>query len=158
MLLKPTHKFKSVIDINIDFLENNNIKGLILDLDNTLTTHNNPKPDERILKWIENNKKHGIKMMIVSNNTNQRVTDFAKILKLDFVANGKKPLSFGFRKAQKIMELPFSNIAIVGDQIFTDILGANIKRVTSIFVHPIEFETGFFFKFKRAIENLFIKD
>jgi len=157
MIFKPTFAFKSVTDITIDFLKQNSIDGLVLDLDNTLTTHNNPNPAEKVTEWISLMKKSGIKMMIVSNNTAERVTPFANNLGLDFVSNGRKPLAIGFKKAQKLMEIPFSNIAIVGDQIFTDILGANLKRIRTIFVFPIELESNFFFKLKRKLEAPFLR-
>jgi HAD superfamily phosphatase (TIGR01668 family) len=96
-------------------------------------------------------------MMIVSNNNAERVIPFAQNLGLDFVPNGRKPLATGFKKAQAIMNIQFSEIAIVGDQIFTDILGANLKRVRTIYVHPIELESGFFFKIKRFLEKPFIR-
>ena len=158
MIFKPTYVLKSVTDIKIEFLREKDIQGLILDLDNTLTTHNDPKPADKVNEWISEMKSYGIKMMIVSNNITKRVAPFAQNLELDFIANGKKPFTFGFIKAQKLLEIPFSNLAIVGDQIFTDILGANIKRVRTIYVHPIELETSFFFRLKRKIESQFIKD
>lgn len=157
MIFRPTYVFKSVCDITADFLKENNIKGLILDLDNTLTTHNNPHPAEKVTDWIADMKNSGIKLMIVSNNHAERVTPFAQNLGLDFVPNGRKPLATGFKKAQLLMNIPFSEIAIVGDQIFTDVLGANLKRVRTIYVHPIELESGFFFKIKRFFEKPFIR-
>lgn len=157
MIFRPTYVFKSVTDIKYEFLKEKNIKGLILDLDNTLTTHNNPQPAEKVTDWIEDMKNSGIKMMIVSNNNADRVVPFAQNLGLDFVPNGRKPLATGFKKAQILMNIPFSEIAIVGDQIFTDILGANLKRVRTIYVHPIELESGFFFKIKRFFEKPFIR-
>lgn len=156
MILKPTFVFKSVTEITTSFLSEKKIKGLILDLDNTLTTHNNPIPAEKVTNWIMQMEQNGIKLMIVSNNTAQRVRPFAEMLKLDFIPRGRKPLSTGFKKAQIAMELPFEHIAIVGDQLFTDILGANLKRVKTIFVYPIELETSFFFKIKRRLERPFL--
>ncbi len=157
MFFNPTYVFKSVSDIEFSFLQEKGIRALILDLDNTLTTHNNPHPAEKVTDWIADMKNNGIKMMIVSNNRAERVTPFAENLGLDFVSNGRKPLDTGFKKAQVIMDIPFSEIAIVGDQIFTDILGANLKRVRTIYVHPIELETTFFFKLKRALEKPFLR-
>lgn len=158
MIFRPTYVFKSVTDITQDFADKNNIKGMILDLDNTLTTHNNPVPADKVTEWIDTMKSNGMKMMIVSNNRPERVLPFAQGLKLDFVPNGRKPLSTGFKKAQSIMEIPFSQIVIIGDQIFTDILGANLKRVRTVYVHPIELEKGFFFKIKRFFEKPFIRN
>ena len=156
MLLKPTIVLNSVLDITKDLLDSNDIKGLILDLDNTLTTHGNPTPAEGVLDWIATMKEEGISLMIVSNNRHDRVRPFAEVLGLDFISDGRKPLAFGFKKAQIKMNLHFDNIAIVGDQLFTDMLGANLKRVKTIFVFPFELEKGFFFKIKRRIEKPFL--
>ncbi len=158
MIFRPTYVLKSVTDISLEYLNEKNINGLILDLDNTLTTHNNPQPADKVTDWISDMKNNGIKMMIVSNNRAERVIPFAQNLGLDFVPNGRKPLATGFIKAQQLMAIPFSEIAIVGDQIFTDVLGANLKRVRTIYVHPIELESGFFFKIKRFLEKPFIRN
>ncbi|MGN0623078.1 MAG: YqeG family HAD IIIA-type phosphatase, partial [Oscillospiraceae bacterium] len=98
----------------------------------------------------------GIKLMIVSNNHEPRVTPFAKQLGLDFVCEGAKPLTIGYTKAMKKMGLDKKNVAAVGDQIFTDVLGSNLKGIRSIFVFPIEPETSLPFRFKRACEKPFL--
>lgn len=156
MLFSATTAVKTVDCISAELLEHYNIKGLILDLDNTLTTHDNPIPAENVGKWLDDMRKNNIKMMIVSNNHYERVKPFADNLGLEFVCEGKKPLSKGFNEAQKRMNIPFDNIAAVGDQIFTDILGANLRRIKSIYVFPIQHETTAFFKFKRFMEKPFI--
>ena len=125
-------------------------------MDNTLTTHNNPNPPQSSLDWLDKMKKSGIKMMIVSNNSAERVTPFAKALGLHFVPNGRKPLTFGYTQAIKEMGIHKKSIAAVGDQIFTDILGSNLKGIRSLFVFPIEPETSLPFRFKRACEKPFL--
>lgn len=156
MFFKSTIALKSVVDITMELLKAHNITGLILDLDNTLTTHDNPEPAEGVLEWLDEMKKSGIKLMIVSNNHDYRVKPFADMLGLEFVSEGRKPLSKGINEAQKRMGVPFSQLAVVGDQIFTDILGANLKRIKSIYVKPIEYEKTTFFKVKRKAEKLFL--
>lgn len=158
MLFKADFAFKSVIDITPNFLQKNNINGLLLDLDNTLTTHDNPKPAKGVMDWIAKIKSKKIKMVIVSNNHPPRVKPFADMLGLDYVCEGKKPLSSGFNRAQKLMNIPFTQLAVVGDQIFTDILGANLKRIMGIYVRPIEREgkDKKFLRFKRIIEKPFL--
>ncbi len=156
MLFKSDFAFWRVTEITPDFLEKNNIRGLLLDLDNTLTTHDNPVPGEGVPEWIAAMKNAGIRLVIVSNNHPLRVQPFADMLGLEFVCEGKKPLSSGFNRAQKLMGIPFSQLAVVGDQIFTDMLGANLKRVRGIFVYPIEHEKTRFFKFKRWAEKPFL--
>lgn len=156
MLFKADFAFWRVTEITPEFLIKNNIRGLLLDLDNTLTTHDNPVPGEGVTEWLDSMRSAGIKMVIVSNNHPPRVKPFADMLGLDFVCEGKKPLSSGFNRAQKKMGIPFSQLAVVGDQIFTDMLGANLKRVRGIFVYPIEHEKTKFFKLKRWAEKPFL--
>lgn len=155
-MFKPTYVFDKVGEITPEFLNKNNIKALLLDLDNTLTTHNNPIPPQTSLDWLDKMKSAGIKLMIVSNNSAERVTPFAEALGLHFVPNGKKPLTFGYTQAIKELGLPKKNVAAVGDQIFTDILGSNLKGIRSCFVFPIEPETSLPFRLKRACEKPFL--
>lgn len=158
MLFKADFAFRRVVDITPSFLEKQNIKGLLLDLDNTLTTHDNPKPADGVSDWILKIKSIGVKMVIVSNNHPPRVKPFADMLGLDYICEGKKPLSSGFNRAQKLMNIPFEHLAVVGDQIFTDMLGANLKRIRGIFVCPIEKEgkNKRFLRFKRILEKPFL--
>ena len=156
MLLKPTIVLNSVLEITKELLNEYKIKGLILDLDNTLTTHGNPKPADGVLNWIAKMKHYGVSMMIVSNNSHDRVKPFAELLGLEFVSNGKKPLTIGFNKARTKMNLSYDDIAIVGDQLFTDMLGANIKKIKTIFVFPFEPEKGLLFSLKRFAERPFL--
>lgn len=155
-MFKPTYVFDKVGEITPEFLHKKQIKGLLLDLDNTLTTHNNPVPPQSSLDWLDKMRAAGIKLMIVSNNHAPRVTPFAEQLGLDFVSEGKKPLTFGYTRAIKRLGLEKRNVATVGDQIFTDVLGSNLKGIRSIFVFPIEPETSLPFRFKRAIEKAFL--
>jgi hypothetical protein len=153
MLFKPTIALQTVCDISMDILNEFNVKALILDIDNTLTTHDNPNVKPEVLQWLDTMKNHGIKLLIVSNNYPERVEPFANKLGIGFVARGQKPLPKGFSEACKRLNVPKENICAVGDQIFTDILGANLKGIKSIFVFPIEYETTTFFKVKRTLEK-----
>lgn len=153
MLFKSTIALQSVCDISMEILNNLNVKALILDIDNTLTTHDNPNIKPEILSWINLMKSNGIKLMIVSNNYPERVTPFAHMLDIDFVSRGQKPLTKGFSEACRRLKVPKENICAVGDQIFTDILGANLKGIKSIFVFPMEYENTTFFKIKRFFEK-----
>ncbi|MBQ5318017.1 MAG: YqeG family HAD IIIA-type phosphatase [Oscillospiraceae bacterium] len=152
-IFKPTYALKSVLEITPEALKQRDIKALVLDLDNTLTTHDNPAPAEGVLDWIADMQRAGIKLLIVSNNTAERVTPFAEMLGLHFVPNGAKPLPKGFKRAIAELGISKKQVCAVGDQIFTDILGANMAGIRSIFVYPIEFEHSTFFTVKRAIEK-----
>ena len=127
----------------------------VLDLDNTLSMHGNPAAENGIPEWLEHMKNIGVPMRIVSNNTNKRVAPLAKKLGLPFTANGCKPLTFGISKAIKIMGVPKKQVAVVGDQIFTDVIAGNIKGAVSVLVEPFHMESAWTFKLKRKAESLF---
>lgn len=154
----PDYAFDSILDITLDFLNTKKITTLLLDVDNTLTTHNHPEPIAGALEWIEKMQSGGITLMIVSNNTADRVTKFAGLLKLDFVASSQKPLSKGIKKAIKQVATHKENVAMVGDQLFTDVLGGNLYGCNSILVKPIELEQHTFFKAKRKAEEFLLKN
>lgn len=156
MIFKPTIVLNSVLEITPTLLKKYGIRGLILDLDNTLTTHNNKNPGFGVLDWIAFMEDTKIPMIILSNNKHDRVKPFSEMLGLGFISNGKKPLSFGINRACKELGLPFSEVAVVGDQLFTDILGANIKKMVGIFVFPLEPEKGVLFSLKRLAERPFL--
>lgn len=156
MLFKITAAFRKASDITPQKLRELGIKGLILDLDNTLTTHDNPVPADGILEWLDCMKKNNIRLMIVSNNHPPRVKPFADMLGLDFVSEGRKPLTKGFREVSQKMNLPKNQLAAVGDQIYTDVLGANLYGIKMLYVQPIEHEKTNFFKFKRKMEKPFL--
>ncbi len=155
-LFKPTFALRSILEITPESLKKHGVEALLLDVDNTLTTHNHPEPAEGITDWISRMKSAGIKLIIVSNNKPERVAPFAEKLGLRFVPNGAKPLPHGFLRAVKELGMDRRRVCAVGDQIFTDILGANLSGIRSIFVCPIEPEKSFFFKLKRTLEKPFL--
>ena len=150
--------FRRTVDISPAFLKKQGIKGLILDVDNTLTTHDNPVPAEGIREWLDDMKKNGIKLIIVSNNHPERVRPFADPLGLDYVSDSGKPLKRGYKAAMKKMGLTASETAAVGDQLFTDVWGANFSRIRILYVEPIKLEpkSKRFIRFKRVLEKPFL--
>ena len=155
MLFTPTRAYKTILDITPEVLREMDVTALILDIDNTMTTHDNPTPLEGLFEWLDSMRENDIKMMIVSNNHVPRVTPFAELLGLDFIPEGAKPLPVGYKKAAQKMGVPKKNICTIGDQLFTDILGAKLFGIKSILVIPIEPEKTLFFKIKRAAEKPF---
>ena len=156
MLFRAKIALRSVCDITPQLLEKMGVRGLLLDIDNTLTTHDNPIPAPGVEGWIAGMQAAGIRLCLVSNNHPPRVAPFAERLGLDYVCEGKKPLSKGYREALRKMQLSRKETAAVGDQIFTDVLGANLFRIPCIFVFPMEMEQTKFFKFKRRMEIPFL--
>lgn len=154
MILYPNVYLKNVKEITLELLKQNNIKGIILDVDNTLIDYYKNMP-EGILEWCKNMQNKGIKFCIASNsNKKEKVKNVAEKLDIPFIFFAKKPLKIGLNKAKDILKLKNNEIAVVGDQIFTDVLGANRCKMFSILVDPIEEKDIFITIIKRPIENL----
>lgn len=127
-MLYPNMYLNSITEITIEMLNKNNIKGLMLDLDNTIIDFNRNLANG-VKEWCDNLKKANIKICILSNtNKIDKVTKAAKELNLEYINFARKPFKTGFKKAQKLLKLETKNIAVVGDQIFTDVIGANRMR------------------------------
>lgn len=122
MIFYPNIYLNNVKEITIELLKKNNIKGLLLDVDNTLIDF-----DLKILngtkKWCKDLKREGIKLCILSNtNKIEKVKSVAKELDLPYINFAKKPFKRGFIRGMKLLDLEAKNIATVGDQIMTDVL------------------------------------
>lgn len=157
MILYPKLYLKSVTEISIEILEKHHLKGLILDVDNTLIDIDKNMP-EGIPKWIENLKKQGIALCIVSNtNHKEKVENVAKKLGIPYIYFAKKPLKGGFKRAKEILKLENEQIGVVGDQIMTDVIGANRCKMFPILVKPIDEKDIWITKIKRPIENKIIE-
>ena len=157
MLFKPTFHVKNVLSINKEFLEKNGVTALVLDMDNTLSMLGNPCAEAGVSEWLCEMRALGIKMRVVSNNTNKRVAPLAAKLGLPFTSNGAKPLTFGITRAMKAMDAEKSETLVVGDQIFTDIMAGNLKGVRTVLVEPFHLENTWTFKLKRRLESLVFK-
>ena len=152
----PKIMVDTVYDIDSDFLKKHNIKGIIYDVDNTLVGFKIKIPDKKLLNHLCFLKKEGFKLFIISNNNKERVDNFNKELGLEYISRGLKPLKLSFKRAAKLMKLDCSEIAVVGDQIFTDVLGGNRASMLTIMVNPIDIKETFLFKLKRKMERPFI--
>lgn len=153
MNLYPKIYLKNVQEITYEMLKENGILGVILDVDNTLIDYYKNMP-EGVLEWCTNLKQKGIKFCIASNsNKKEKVEMVAKKLDIPYVYFAKKPLKKGLITASTKMGIESNKVAVVGDQIFTDILGANRVGMFSILVEPIEEKDIFITLIKRPIEN-----
>ena len=153
----PKLFLKDVYQISVDLLKDNNIKGLILDVDNTLVAQYVEKPDQRLIDWINYLRDNSIKLCIVSNGSTKRVAKFNQDLGIDAITKAKKPLKKGFLEASKVMNLSVSEIAVIGDQLFTDVLGGNLLNMFTILVQRIDPREAFFVKLKRYLERAILK-
>jgi len=127
----------SIYDIPLDQLRKKGIKGIMFDLDNTLTKYHGPIVGEEIYEWFASLPDNGIAACLVSNSHKARVRLIADDLHIPFVYDARKPMRSGFSRALSLLGLRPSQIAMVGDQIFTDVLGGNRVGVYTILVKPI---------------------
>ncbi len=157
MDIYPSLYLESVKSINATLLKKNKISGLILDVDNTLIDYYRNLVDGAE-KWCEELKNEGIKCIILSNsNKKSKVEEVAKKLNIDYIMFAKKPLKSGFKKALEKLDLKSEQVAVVGDQIFTDVIGAKRMNMFSILVKQVGKKDIFITKIKRPIENSIIK-
>ncbi len=155
--LKPDFIYSGVPFISLKKLEQAGVKGILLDIDNTLIDYTKKLSDE-VISWVENAKQAGFQVCILSNtNKKEKIEMVSQRLKISFVAFAKKPFKSGYLRAAKVLKLDCKNIAMVGDQLFTDILGANRVGMVSIYVKPISRKEYWYTKWKRPIEAFFLR-
>lgn len=156
-LLTPDVYVDSVFHIHLDKLKEKGIKGLIIDIDNTLVGWDTKYASEKTKNWLLNLKKEGFEVCLVSNNTEDRVVVFNEELKLPAIHRATKPRIGPFKRAMEKMGTQEKNTAVIGDQIFTDVLGGNRVGLYTILVVPIVSKEFWWTNFVRKIERHVLK-
>lgn len=154
--LLPKRMTKALTDVTPELLRSRNIRLLMLDFDNTIVPYTTDVPTQAMEHWLKNmNTQEDIQVCIVSNSHNDRVPAFCEKYGLDCITHAKKPFSRGIRQCLEKYGIPAGQAALVGDQIYTDTLGANCMGVTSILVKAIDNHT-FWLKARHILELPFI--
>jgi len=135
--LYPDLYVESILDLPLEKLYRHGIKAFILDLDNTVTEWNSREIRDEVVAWMKEVKVRGFKACIASNNGHERVVVVAEGLGIPFVPKAGKPRRRAFRRALQVMGSSVEETAVIGDQIFTDILGGNRMGLFTILVVPI---------------------
>lgn len=156
-MFKPSFILNSVAEIDVKFLMRIGVRGLILDIDNTLAVPDKKTVPQEIAQWIEEMKKSNVPMILLSNNSEERISSFAEFVDLPFIAKGGKPLKKGYLKAAEKINVPIFRCAAIGDQLFTDVWGGNNVNAITILTMPFAEDQTFFIKVKRAFEKPFLK-
>jgi len=137
-ILKPKVYVDSICNIDLKKLKKvKNIKGIIVDLDNTLVAWGKKEVSQRIIDWVKEAKRLEFKLCIVSNTNSKRVAELAKIFNIPYHSKYFKPFSVAFNNGLKILDTKKTETVVIGDQIFTDIWGGNILKLLTILVAPI---------------------
>ena len=134
--LYPDEYLDSTYSIDFDKLDNEGYRGIIFDIDNTLVPHGAPA-DERAISLFRHLKETGFSCMLLSNNKEPRVKMFNDAVQVEYIYKAGKPKPSGYRRAMEKMGTDTGNTIFVGDQIFTDVLGANLAGIRTILVKPI---------------------
>ncbi len=138
-MLLPNYIFEKLTDITPDFLLEKDIHLLLMDFDNTMLPYTTDTPEQALLIWAQTMQKAGLKLCIVSNSKKDRVKRFSERYQIPCVTHARKPGTRGIREAIAFMKEP--RAALVGDQIYTDVLGANRAKIPSIIVRSIHNHT-----------------
>ena len=152
-VLKPDYRFNCILDITPEDITKAGARFVLLDTDNTLALHGSQEPIPGIGEWIGTMRKNGIEPIILSNNSRERIEPFAKKLGIPYVYKSAKPLKKGFAIACKKLGADPKETAVIGDQIFTDVMGGKIFGSKVFLTEPLGPETNNFIKFKRIIEK-----
>lgn len=155
--LKPDLIYKGVPSISYEDLKEKGVEGILLDVDNTLIDYTKNLSQEMI-DWVYNAKKQGFKVCILSNsNKLDKIVPIAEKLGIKYISFAKKPAKSGFLKAEQLLKIEIPKLAMIGDQVFTDVLGANRVGMISIYVEPINRKEFWYTKWKRPLESLILK-
>ena len=153
----PEYRFETFDMATVDFLISRGIKGIVLDVDNTLEPYENPLPTERVVAWLNSLRENGIKAAIVSNNNSDRIDLFNRHLGLPAYSKSGKPFKKNVLKAMADMGTTPENTILMGDQVFTDTWAAHNAGIPAILVPPIKDKTDPLTKFKRLLEKPVLK-
>ena len=155
-LFKPYMMLNRLTDLTPEMLEKAGVKGLLLDVDNTLSRHFDKVPFDGVTEFVKEMRQKGIKLIVLSNSPKSRVAPFAKKLSLDFECDAKKPLCGGAKRAAARMGLRKNQVMLCGDQLFTDMLCGNLWGIKTLLVTPAHAEDKLGFKIKRFFEKPFL--
>lgn len=149
----PDLYLDDIYGITPAFLKEKGIRTVLLDIDNTLVTYDDPKPTPSVLKWLQELKDNGIEAAFISNNHKDRVQLFNEELGYFATWDSGKPSGKCYRAAMKHFGTDKTNTAVIGDQVFTDVWSAKRLGLFAILVKPIKDKTNLFFRSKRALEK-----
>ena len=155
-LFKPTYLIKNTFDIKASDLKKIGIKSVFSDLDNTLVTWDNKDANKKLKIWLDDLRKNNIQLVIISNNTDTRVSRVAEELNVDYQAWSLKPLPRGINSALKKYDLKKEQMIMIGDQIMTDVIASNFAGVRSILVKPLVDHDGIFTIVNRFFEKFIL--
>jgi HAD superfamily phosphatase (TIGR01668 family) len=153
-ILKPSQIAGSIYDINLGELWGLGYHHMIIDIDNTITAWNQYHTHPKLVNWIQSARETGFHICLLSNNSQLKVQQFASDLGVMAAPMGGKPLARAFQSALTALQSTSRSTLVIGDQIFTDILGGNRAGLYTILVDPVDTKEFIGTRFTRLIERL----
>jgi len=155
--LVPHHQIGTVVELTPERLRRWQLEALLLDVDCTLKRYRAPGVSPEVGAWLQSLHEAGFGLCLVSNGRTRRIGELAETLRLPYVAKALKPLPFGLRRAVQKLGFPAAHTAMVGDQLFADVLAAHWAGLISILVRPMHpEEEPWFTRIKRPLERIFL--
>lgn len=155
--LRPCAQVKRLDDISLPYLQEHGIRGLMIDVDNTLTEDNRLEVDSWAQQYLQKIQAAGIQVCLLSNNNSERVRPLIEQLACKALPKAGKPSKTAYDRALSLLGISKQEAAAVGDQLFTDILGANRAGIWSILVEPLNPKEILMVRMKRPLERLVCK-
>jgi len=152
--LYPKQHLNSIFELDPRGLHGLGIKGIIIDMDNTLVPRYDRTVSPRLAEWLNGMKEERFRLCIVSNNTAEKGGNLARQLGIPAYWYAVKPRRRAFRKALRALDLSADEVAVIGDQIITDVLGGNRLGLYTILVTPISEKEVFWTRALRWFERL----
>lgn len=152
-IFKPRYRFVNILEITPENIKNSGAKAVLVDADNTLSLHGSQEPYPGVPEWIRKTVGSGIPVIIISNNNRERIAPFAERLGVPYIEKSAKPLPNGFLRACERLGIKPKEAAVIGDQIFTDVVGGNLIGAAVFLTAPLGPDTDKFIKAKRRLEK-----
>ena len=133
----PRHIYPALTAVDPKTLHDAGVRLLMLDFDNTIVPYTTDDPTDEMGRWLDAAGESDVQICVVSNSKRGRVVDFCRARGIDCITHAKKPFSRGIRACLRKYDMPPASAALVGDQIYTDVLGANCAGVRSILIPAI---------------------
>lgn len=157
MLLRPALVVQAAPDVTPEILDSLGVRAVLIDMDDTIVASNSDELAPAYCDWVESLRRHDVPMLILSNGERSRVARCSRQLGIDGLALIGKPLGRAFRRGLKQLGTEPHETAMIGDQLFTDVLGANAAGLTSILVTPLSPGRLPHTRLMRRIERLLLK-
>jgi len=134
---RPDAQAATLADVDRSALWSAGVRGIVLDLDNTCCAYHRPELAPGVADWVQAARAEGFALVLLSNNFAERVGAVAAQLAVPAVPNALKPLPFGFLRAVRLLGTPRHATVVIGDQLFTDVLGAKLLGYRAVLTEPL---------------------